>query len=239
MHPAVAHSTIHRAPRYQVVVPAVFTAQLPRGPHAGSGWTRDLSETGACLELRERVPPGTHLTVVLELAAACAAMEARVVWSQTDGGDGPVLHGIVFAPGPNDPPPALASLLERLRQEPAATARVPAALPVRCVRLDGAERAVQGWTSDIGHGGCCLLLPDTLPVGTPVDVVLSAPRGELTARGTVMWSTAASGGRQLCGHGVRFTQPAAGKDVLLALMLEDGPAAGVSGAAPGQRITKS
>lgn len=223
------HSTVHRAPRYQVVVPAVFTAELAE-PCAGSGWTRDLSETGACLELREPLRPGTRLTVVLELSTACAAVDARVVWSRRGEAEGaPALHGIAFALAAGDLPPALATLLERLRHQRTAAARLPATLPARCIRLDGPDTALQGWTSDIGHGGCCLLLSERLPVGTAIEITLATPRGDVAARGTVLWCAAPSGGRELCAHGIGFAHSAVGKDLLLGLVLEDvsgRPAAG-------------
>ena len=48
-------------PRYPIVVAALYTLEGPPPESTGAGWTRNLSEGGACLELTERLEHSTSL----------------------------------------------------------------------------------------------------------------------------------------------------------------------------------
>jgi hypothetical protein len=96
-----------------------------------------------------------------------------------------------------------------------------ACLPVRTCRLDGISPHVEGWTADLGSGGCVLFLPERLPVGTLLRVVLSTPRGDVPSEGVVVWEghrATASGG--LFEHGFRFTKLRPHQTGLLGEVLE-------------------
>ena len=71
-------SRSRRSSRYLVDLP-VFCRDRPRGsqvPRHGSGWTRNLSVAGACLELREAFAPGTALSLVLQTEGESLTLEA-------------------------------------------------------------------------------------------------------------------------------------------------------------------
>jgi hypothetical protein len=96
-----------------------------------------------------------------------------------------------------------------------------ASLPVRCRRPDGVSPTVEGWTADLGSGGCALFLPERLPVGSLVDVVLSTPCGDVPSQGVIVWEghRAAAAGR-LIEHGFRFTKLRPDQEGLLGEVLE-------------------
>ena len=75
-------SSGRRLARYQIVLPVSYDA-TPKGAVArreGSGWTRNLSETGACLELTEALPAGTTLRLALRDEGGAVSLEAQVIW---------------------------------------------------------------------------------------------------------------------------------------------------------------
>jgi hypothetical protein len=217
---------VHRVPRYQVVAPVWYTAALPRGAREGKGWTRDLSETGACVELGERLPPATPLTLVLETEAGNATFLATVVWvTSAIAQDAANAHGLQFSPGS----PGAIQLTAWLQRHPPATSRTVAALPARCRRLDNLGPRLEGWTADLGYGGCGLFLPERLPVGTLLEVALSTPFGEVAGEGVIVWEEPRRGtGPQLSEHGLRFTVPPTPGDASLKTLLD----ALVAGRAP-------
>src|SRR5512138_751473 len=205
----------HRVPRYQVIVPARYTARTRQGPRIGRGWTRDLSETGACLQISEHLSPATPLTLVIENEAGGFTLEARVVWVGSPAGpDQSRLHGVEFSRDCI----AIAGGAVRawLIRRSVAVARLAAALPAVCRRTDAQSQPLDGWTADLGYGGCGLFLPEHLPVGTLVDVVLTTPGGELKTSGVIVWETGSKGSqtRHLFEHGLRFTRTTAGKELL-------------------------
>jgi hypothetical protein len=81
---------------------------------------------------------------------------------------------------------------------------------------------MRGWTGDLSQEGCSLLLPDRLPVGTLIELMLTTPRGDFTVQATVVWaeSTARVPTRQFRRHGARFTAPNVIRDVIIDFALE-------------------
>lgn len=195
---------LHPAPRYRVVVPVRYHVDGPRGPSDGTGWTRDISGTGAALDLPEPLAPPTRLALVLSTETRSLSIPAAaVVWvSPSRQPGGMSTHGVRFTSHTEE----TEQLRVWLHRQP--VARVAAALPARCERLDVQEAPVDGWTSDVSAGGCALFLPERMPVGTLLDVVLSTPAGEVRSRGVIVWE--GRGGRpterRLCEHGFRFTE---------------------------------
>jgi len=87
----------HRAPRYPMRLPFLHKPQAPAPIRAGVGWTRDLSEGGACVELAETLQPQMPLCIRLQTDQGPIEAEAQVVWTgEFYPGRGGVLHGIAF-----------------------------------------------------------------------------------------------------------------------------------------------
>lgn len=225
----VDRSRLHHSPRYQIVLALAYTT-TPEGaqnPEAGSGWTRDLSETGACLELSAALAPGTPLNLVLQTEGDRLPLVARVGWvAHPSLAGGRTLHGIIFPQLTPDQRQGLQALLRHARGWEARVNRIPVALPAQCRIIGAPNTPLSGWTGDLSQGGCSLLLPDRLPVGTRVEVTLVAPRGDLTAEALVVWAEALERGRpgHLTRHGVRFTDSTLLRDLVASFLVEGVPA---------------
>ncbi len=208
---------VHRVPRYQVVAPIRYrTASYVSAER--TGWTRDVSEQGACVELAEHLASGTQLAVVVETEAGPIRMAGTVVWAGAGDSAGPrYLHGLRFSSGSDDRD----RLWAWLQRHPAPPARIAASLPVRTRRLDGVTPEIAGWTADLGGGGCTLFLPERLPVGALLDVALSTPCGDVPSEGIIVWegshATVSAG---LLEHGFRFTKLGPDQEAVLGEVLE-------------------
>ena len=85
-------------PRYSIQLPLLHKTIPPAYARAGVGWTRNLSEGGACVELAERLQPRSPLHVLLRTDRGAIELEARVAWASEASADGGgVLHGLTFA----------------------------------------------------------------------------------------------------------------------------------------------
>jgi PilZ domain-containing protein len=227
----VNRSRLHHSPRYQIVLALAYTttSEGAQIPEAGSGWTRNLSETGACLELPEALAPGTPLSLVLRTEGDRLTLAARVGWvAHPSLPEGRTLHGIIFPQLTPDQRQGLQALLRREGDWEARVNRIPAALSAQCRIIGAPGTPLSGWTGDLSQEGCSLLLPDRLPVGTRVEVTLVAPRGDFTAEALVVWAEALERGRpgHLTRHGVRFTNPTLLRDLLIGFLLEGMPRRG-------------
>ncbi|MBP2672304.1 MAG: PilZ domain, partial [candidate division NC10 bacterium] len=89
----------HRSPRYQIALSVTYRT-TPKGMAAaleGSGRTRNLSDTGGCLELVERLAPGTPLNLVLLDEGGNFTLPAQVVWvGHPRRPSGGTMHGVTF-----------------------------------------------------------------------------------------------------------------------------------------------
>jgi PilZ domain-containing protein len=234
----VKRSNLHHSPRYQVVLALAYTttSEGTQIPEAKSGWTRNLSETGACLELPEALAPGTPLSLVLQTEGDRLALAAQVGWvAHPSLPGGRTLHGIFFPRLTTEQRQGLQAVLRREGDWEARVNRIPAALSVQCRIIGAPGEPVSGWTGDLGPEGCSLLLPDRLPVGTRVEVTLVAPRGDFTAEALVVWAEALERGRpgHLTRHGVRFTDPSKLRDLLVGFLLEGSLGKSGAGGPPG------
>jgi hypothetical protein len=214
-----------RLPRYRFVLPVSYraTPKGASGPREGSGWTRNLSETGACLELAESLPGGTQLALTILDEGGGLSLEARVIWvSYPPVPGGGTIHGAVFGELSLHQRLVLSALLHRHAGLRVQATRLPAALPALCRPLGPAGAVLRGWTGNLGRDGCLLLLSEPLGVGTLIAVTLTTPRGDATAEATVVWveSGAQAGMRNLTRHGVRFVAAREIQDTFLALTLE-------------------
>ena len=175
--------------RYRVSLPLLHRPRATTALHVGVGWSRDLSEGGACVELAERLRPQRPVRIQLRTDAGAIEAEAQVVWRKdpknTDSG---ILHGVSFTRIAPDQLQMLRDVINRKGERGDAGIRLPLEVPITCQPLGQGEPPITGRTGDIGRMGLLLLLPTVVAPGTTVDLTLHAPHGHLTAQGTVVWT---------------------------------------------------
>jgi len=212
--------------RYPIVLPIQHTRPRSRGPAGtGVGWTRNLSEGGACVELAEHLRRQLILHLRIRTAHGAIEADARVIWHQELPEDGHlILHGVVFTHLAPDQRQALRELLLAQQQEHRGGHRLPAALVVTCRVTGEYGPPFRGRTGNLSRGGLLLRLSQTLPPGTGVELTLHAPRGSITAEGQVAWVDPEF--RQSFGdpirHGVHFTSLGWAASLSLAEFLAEG-----------------
>jgi hypothetical protein len=212
--------------RYPIVLPIQHTMPRGRGPaDAGVGWTRNLSEGGACVELAENLRRQLILHLRIRTAHGAIEAEARVIWHQELPEAGHlILHGVVFTHLAPDQRQALRDLLLAQQQEHRSGLRLPAALVVSCRVRGESGPLLRGRTGNLSRGGLLLQLSQALPPGTGLEITLHAPRGSITAEGQVAWVD--PGFRQSFGdpirHGVHFTSLGWASSLSLARLLAEG-----------------
>lgn len=211
-------------PRYLIQLPLLHKAFAPASVRAGVGWTRNLSEGGACVELAERLPPQTSLHVILRTDGGAIELEAEVAWADKPSpSGGGVLHGLTFLRVLPDQLQALRTLILSKAQEQPAGVRLPIELPVTCRRKGQEEPPLQGMTGDISRGGLLLLVPEVLPPGSALHIILHTPKGPLAAEGEVVW-VEPPGDRAVeppFRHGLRFTSLGWSTSLSLGLFLAE------------------
>jgi hypothetical protein len=173
------------------------------------GWTRNLSEGGACLEVAGAFSPETPLRLRLQTERGAIEADAEVVWvGPPDPASGVGPHGVAFTQVATDQLQALRELLVSRGEARHAGTRVPLDLVVTC-QLLGQESGVtlEGRTGDLGRGGMMLRLPRALPVETRLRVTLHAPAELLTLEGKIVWVRPPDRREawEMIGHGLRFS----------------------------------
>lgn len=200
--------------RYPIQLPLVHKSKNPGAPVTGIGWTRDLSEGGACVELDRRLSAPTPLQVRLQTDRGAIDVEVQVVWElETQEGDvGPgkegVLHGVAFSRLTSEQLQAVRDLIQSQRQERRASVRLPLELAVTCQPKGPAvPRMVWGHTEDMSRGGLLLRLSQDVPPGTVLELTLHRAGGPVKAEGEVVWVEPPE--KRVSGepvrHGLRFT----------------------------------
>jgi hypothetical protein len=201
-----------RRPRYPIHLPLLHTPTAQSAPLDGVGWTWNLGEDGACVELAEFPPPRTSLDLHLHTDQGTLYVETRIAWA-TDAAraralGGGILHGVTFtrmAPGHRQ---ALRDLLLAQCRERRTGVRFPLDLPV-LAQPQGANASpfIRGRTGNLSRRGLMLRLPQSLSPSTILKVTLRAPRGPITTVGEIVWVD--PGYRQTFGdpvrHGLRFS----------------------------------
>jgi hypothetical protein len=93
-----------RAPRYHLLHPirfSIYPKDASDTSDTGKGCTQNVSLTGACLDLSDRLRPGRSLTVTLEDVLGQPCLAAIVVWAETRSRAGGrsvfFRHGVRFA----------------------------------------------------------------------------------------------------------------------------------------------
>lgn len=96
-------------------------------------------------------------------------------------------------------------------------------LAVTCQPKAQPGATLDGRTGNISRSGLQLRLPQDLPPGTVLDIILHAPNGPLTVEGLVVWveppERRKSG--QSIRHGVQFTSPTWSISHALGLVMAD------------------
>jgi hypothetical protein len=195
-------------PRYPVVVPVLYATKKGDPAWSGAGWTRNLSEGGACLELSEHIDPSIPLSLLLRTDQGRVSVEGQVVWNkQLEPANG-TIHGVAFDRVFSDRYRALRDLLNRKGMVWRAVVRVPIELPVICYPKGQPRSLHQGRTENISRRGLCLRLHLVIPPETPLEVTLQTAHGPLTADGAIVRVEPLEA--QIPGepirHGFRFTE---------------------------------
>jgi c-di-GMP-binding flagellar brake protein YcgR len=215
-----------RFPRYDVQVPVRQTSASTAQRPSRAGWTRNLSQGGACIEMEERLPAPSPLRIRLQTDRGSVDVEAQVVWEaersaeEPEGGGG-VLHGVAFTYLAPEQMQAIQTLLPVEGKLRRSEVRVPVDLPVTCQPRGAEGRALEGRTGNISRGGLLLRLSQELPPGTLVDLTLHGAEGPIQGEGEVVWMDPAD--QRAPGapirHGVRFTAMGWSRAQNLALLL--------------------
>jgi len=194
--------------RYPIVVPGLYATENPGPGRSGAGWTCNLSEGGACLELPDPIDPSTHLALVLRTDQDRLSMDGRVVWAKSLGPENGTIHGVAFDRASPDQHQALRNLLHRKGMVWRAVVRVPIEIPVICHPKGQPRSLHQGRTENVSRRGLCLRLHLVIPAETLLQVTLHTAHGHLVAEGMIVRVEPLEA--QIPGepirHGFRFTE---------------------------------
>jgi hypothetical protein len=116
-----SHAFGRNSRRYRIILPFQAWLQDRLIPQVTSGWTSNLGEAGACLELSsdliEGYLPGSQLFLTLQLDhAEDLPLEAQVVWVGQPSSPGGTRHGVIFPQLNPDQRQRLRDLIRRLGQ---------------------------------------------------------------------------------------------------------------------------
>lgn len=114
-----SHAFGRNSRRYRIILPFQAWLQDRLIPQTTSGWTCNLGEAGACLDLSsdlvEGFSPGSELLLTLQLDhAEDLPLEARVVWVGQPTFPGGTRHGVIFPRLNPDQQQRLRDLVRRL-----------------------------------------------------------------------------------------------------------------------------
>jgi c-di-GMP-binding flagellar brake protein YcgR len=211
-----------RFARFHIQLPLLLKPRAPAPIKVWVGWSRDLSEGGACVELPEGLPPPTPLGVRLQTDRGVIDVEAQVIWAGApDHAGGGIPHGLAFTHVGTTQLRALRNLIHAKGEVRLAGVRLPLEVPVTCQRKGQAGPPLHGRTGNLGRGGVLLYLPQALPPGTALEVTLHTASGPLTAEGAVVWGAQSEGQPpgEFFRHGLRFTAVSWTTTLSLGLML--------------------
>ncbi len=197
-----------RSTRYPIQLPLLYWRKTSERTRAGAGWTRELSEEGATVELAERLEPQTVLRVRIQTDQGPIETEAKVIWiGATAPPSAENYHGLAFTQIAPDQLQALQDLLLPLSMILHAGMRLPADFAVTCRSKSPGGPPLRGRTGEVSRGGLLLLLPQAIGRDTLVEITLHAPNGPITLEGSIVWVQAPESRKsgELIHHGVRFT----------------------------------
>jgi hypothetical protein len=194
--------------RYPIVVPILYATNRIDPVRSGAGWTCNLSEGGACLELPDPIDPSTHLALVLRTDHDRVSMEGRVVWTKSLGPENGTIHGVAFDRASSGQHQALKDLLHRKGMVWRAVVRVPIEIPVICHPKGQPRSLHQGRTENVSRRGLCLRLHLVIPAETLLEVTLHTAHGHIVVEGMIVRvePLEAQIPGQPIRHGFRFTE---------------------------------
>jgi hypothetical protein len=212
--------------RYVIVLPLLHRPSgiAPSGVEVG--WSRNLSEGGACVELNERLRLQAALSVRLQTDRGAIDAEALVIWASDAAlAGGGVRHGLAFAQISPDHRQTLRDLLLAEGEMRQAGVRLPLELPVTCRPKGHALPPIRGRTGNMSRGGLLLNLPQVVPPETVLELTLHTPQGPVTAEGAIVWVEPEEQwipGKPI-RHGLRFTVLGWSTSLSLGLFLLEAP----------------
>ncbi|HSC72223.1 MAG TPA: PilZ domain-containing protein [Candidatus Methylomirabilis sp.] len=220
---------LRRFPRYPFQLPfrcRVHRVQANIPPRVNVGWTRQLSEGGAGVELGEALSPGSSLTLHVQTPRGAQEVQAQVVWTEKslEAGGG-IPHGLVYTAADAKFLHALRDLFQVLNvfqalgATPRAGIRLSIATPAICQAKYPPGPRVQGKTGNISREGLLLLLSEVMTPGTVLAVTLEGPHGPISLEGVIVWrdTSAQAALEEFVRHGVQLTT----RDWATALALGD------------------
>lgn len=101
-----------QSPRARIRIPLLYRRIAPAPVISGVGWTHNLNETGACLEIADRFEAPTALRLLFQTDQGSLDLHAVVEWVaviKTEGGG--KLHGVTFLEVTSDQQQAILELL--------------------------------------------------------------------------------------------------------------------------------
>jgi len=216
--------TPRRVERHAVQCPVRYIPANAEAALSQAGWTQNLSEAGAALELNERLPLATRLQMWLFSDRGSFSVEGQVVWeASASAGSGGVLHGVAFTSLAAEQVEGIRRLVSPEGEARRAGPRLALQHPITC-QLQGEQvMTVTGETENVSRGGLLLRLALTLSSGTPIEFSLSTPQGALNGAGEINW--VGPPGARVAGeairHGIHFTAMGWAHAWALALLLTD------------------
>lgn len=200
-------SLLRRSPRFLVHLPFLYTANVPGSTGPEMGWTFDLSEQGACVELAQRYPPPMTLHLTLQTDRASIEVDAEVVWAGTPALPGGILHGVIFNWTAPEHLQALRDLLPSTGAAGGTGVRLHLDIPITCQLNGQVGPLVEGRTGDISREGLLIFLPQAIAQDTELEITVHTPAEPLTMPGKIVWvrSPEKATPGELIAHGFRFT----------------------------------
>ena len=86
-----------QSPRSLIKLPVLYRRKAPEPVKAGAGWTHNLSEEGACVELSERLEAPSSVQLLFQTDQGSLDLSAVVIWAAAVRATGHgILHGVTF-----------------------------------------------------------------------------------------------------------------------------------------------
>lgn len=196
-----------RHPRYLVHLPFLYRVNAPGSSGLEMGWTFDLSERGACVELAQRFPPPLTLHLILQTDRASIEVDAEVVWAGTPALPGGILHGVIFKWTAPEHLQALRDLLPSIGPAGTTGVRLHLDLPISCHLNGHGGPLLEGRTGDISREGLLIFLPRVIAQDTELEITVHTPVEPLIMPGKIVWvrSPEQATPGELIAHGFCFT----------------------------------
>ncbi len=176
-----------RQPRYLVHLPFLYRVNAPGSSGLEMGWTFDVSERGACVELAQRFPPPLTLHLILQTDHASIEVDAEVVWAGTPALPGGIPHGVIFNWTAPEHLQALRDLLPSMGPAGTTGVRLHLDLPITCQLNGHGGPLLEGRTGDISREGLLIFLPRVIAQDTELEITVHTPVEPLIMPGKIVW----------------------------------------------------